>query len=48
MKVQDVITPKHKHVIKDLIKQTNNHPAEGEVVCKGLQIYFAKLAGRIK
>lgn len=48
MKVQDVITPKHKHVIEDLIKQVNNHPTEGEIVWKSLQIYFAKLAGRVK
>ncbi len=48
MKVQDAITLKHQYVIDVLIKQANSHPTEGEVVWKSLQMYFAKLAGRVK
>ena len=47
MKVSDVLTEKDKHIFDILTKQICSYPTEYEIAWKSLQMYFARLSGRI-
>lgn len=48
MKVSDILTDSDKRIINSIVKQSKQQFSTAELVWRSLQLYFAKLAGRIR